>query len=227
MKYTAGLLIGCALLSACAGGETLSPQALAGASLPPPDVPTLDPSQEYRINPNDIVEVTVLEASTLNRTGQVDLSGNINLPMLGDVPAKGKTAGELRVDIANRLKQKYLNDPQVSVAVKESKINKFTVDGSVTQPGVFPMNGNTSLLQAIASAKGTDQVANPRQVVVFRVVNNQRVAGVFDLSQIRAGKAPDPAIYPNDVIVVASSQARRTLRDIIGVTPIVPLLLIP
>ncbi|HET9160629.1 MAG TPA: SLBB domain-containing protein, partial [Caulobacteraceae bacterium] len=119
---------------------------------------------------------------------------------------------------------KWLKDPQITVLVKQARQDTVVVDGSVQSPGIFPITEGMSLIKAIALAKGTDQLADAKHVVVFRMVNNQRVAGVFDLNEIRSGKAADPPIYPNDTIVVASSGTRRTLRDIVGLTPIVSLL---
>jgi polysaccharide export outer membrane protein len=159
---------------------------------------------------------------------QLDSSGVIDIPLLGRVPASGKTTFELAQKLQAAYGEKYLQNPQVTVMVKQSRVDTITVDGSVQSPGVFQVSQQTSLIRAIALARGLTDLANPRQVVVFRNVDNQRVAGVFDLQQIRAGQAPDPAIYPNDTIVVAGSAGRKTLRDILGVVPLVNLIpLIP
>ena len=149
------------------------------------------------------------------------------MPLVGTVAAGGKTPGELAQAISAQLQDRYLKKPQVSVNVKKAKGQTFTVDGAVKQSGVFPIVGRMTLQQAVATAKGASDSADVGNVVVFRTVNNQRVYGVFDLTQIRNGKQIDPPIYPNDTIVVASSGARRTLRDIVGVVPLLPLLLIP
>jgi polysaccharide biosynthesis/export protein len=183
---------------------------------------------DYRLSPTDIIQIDVFEVDSLDRTVQLDNQGMINLPYLGLIKASGRTAGELAMDLQNRYGEKYLKDPQIAVLVKQARVDTFVVEGSVTQPGVFPAAEKMSLIRAIAMARGLDQLADPKGVVVFRVVNNQRVAGVFDLNEIRTGKAPDPPIYANDTIVVASSGARRTLRDIVGVTPLISFLpLIP
>jgi polysaccharide export outer membrane protein len=180
--------------------------------------------QDYKLNPDDIVEIDVFDVASLHRTVQVAAAGTINMPYVGDVPAAGLTARELGAELQRRYGEKYLKNPQISVLVKQARTETITVDGSVQTPGVFPTSQGMSLIKAIAMAKGLDQLANPKEVVVFRMVNNQRVAGVFDLSEIRSGKAADPPIFPNDTIVVAGSGARRTLRDIVGLTPIVGLL---
>jgi polysaccharide export outer membrane protein len=179
---------------------------------------------DYRLSPEDVVQIEVFEVPNLNRIVQLDAQGAISLPLIGVVQAGGKTASELGIELQNRYAVTYLKNPQISVLVKQFRTETVVVDGSVTQPGVFPLQENMSLIKAIAMAKGTDTLANPRQVIVFRMVNNQRVAGVFDLTEIRAGKAVDPPIFANDTIVVAGSGTRKTLRDILGLTPLVSLL---
>lgn len=216
------------LLAACgttSGGppKLAEPMGVLGA----PDAPKQEVRQDYRLQPSDVIEISVFDFAELNRTVQVSATGNISLALIGEVRASGRTAAELSGDIAAKYGVKYLRNPQVAVLVKQAHLETYTVDGSVTQPGVYPVTERMSLLKAIAVARGTDALANPKQVVVFRTVNNERVYGMFDLNLIRNGQQVDPAIYPNDTIVVPSSQARRTLRDIVGVTPLLPLLLIP
>lgn len=181
--------------------------------------------KDYKLNADDIVEVEVFDVAALHRVVQLSAAGTINMPYIGDVPAAGLTARELGLELQRRYGEKYLKNPQIAVLVKQARTETITVDGSVQSPGVFPVTADgMSLVKAIALARGLDQVANPKEVVVFRTVNNQRVAGVFNLTDIRSGKAIDPPVYPNDMIVVASSGTRRTLRDIVGLTPIVGLL---
>jgi polysaccharide export outer membrane protein len=215
------LLVGCssdnAAIKALPKGSTLA--------MPDPPKPVV---VEYALAPADVIQVEVFNVPTLNQTVQLDGLGAIDLMLIGKVQAGGKTATQLGAKLQELYGEKYLQNPQVSVFLKQAHVETVTVDGSVTTPGVYPISAQTSLIKALALAHGLDQLANPKQVVVFRNVNNQRVAGVFDLTEIRTGKAADPPIYPNDTIVVASSGTRRTLRDIVGVTPLMALLpLIP
>jgi polysaccharide export outer membrane protein len=198
------------------------------AALPAPDAAAnaAAMTSDYRIGPLDTLEITVFGVDQLNRTVEVDAAGQIDFPMIGPVPAAAKTSHELGQDIARRLDARYLQEPQVSVLVKASVTQRFTVEGSVESPGVYELAGRMSLLQAIATAKGLDDVANPRSVVVFRTVEGQRKAGFADLAAIRSGRAADPQIYAGDVIVVGSSRAKSWLRNVIGVTPLFNLLLL-
>jgi polysaccharide export outer membrane protein len=116
-----------------------------------------------------------------------------------------------------------VKDPLVTVTVRESSSQKVTIDGAVVQPGIYPIAGNTTLMQAVALARGPDTIANTREVAIFRNTGAQRTAAVFDLSAIRSGKAVDPPVYANDVIVVETSGGRRFLRDLGNVVPFISL----
>src|SRR5258708_1825648 len=125
------------------------------------------PAGDYRIGPQDTLEIDVFQLSDLNRTVQVDSGGQILLPLLGQVPAAGKTSRELSTDIAAQLGEKYVNNPQVTVVVKEAQGQRITVDGAVTQPGVYSLAGPTTLMQTAALAQGPDtKISQLHQVTV-------------------------------------------------------------
>ena len=116
---------------------------------------------------------------------------------------------------------RFLQNPQVSVFVKEYARQRVTVEGAVTSPGIYPIATQLSLLQAIALAKGPTNVANERNVVVFRSVGNQRHLARFDLKAIREGRAPDPEVMGEDVVVVDESGGKALLRRFIELTPLI------
>ena len=122
-------------------------------------------------------------------------------------------------DIAERLAARYLRDPQVTVTVKEAASQKITLDGAVTKPGVYEMRGSTSLLQAVAMAEGPTGIADLTKVAVFRTIDGQRSVALFDLASIRQGRASDPQVFGDDVIVVDTSRLNATLRQLVGVIP--------
>ena len=205
-------------------GAGAKAQALAAAALR--DQPVMaGASGDYKIGPEDTLEIDVFQLSDLNRTAQVDSSGRILLPLIGQVQAAGKTSEQLSHDIADELGRKYVNNPQVTVVVKDAQGQRITVDGAVGQPGVYSLTGPTTLMQAVALAKGPDtKLANLHKVVVYRMVNAQRVTTNYDLQSIRDGKTADPLIYGKDVIVVDQSGGRSFLRDLGTVAPIVSVL---
>ena len=211
-------------LSAAATGANA--QALAAAALRDQTAAAAAATAaDYRIGPQDTLEINVFQLNDLNRTVLVDAGGRILLPLLGQVQASGKTSEQLSADIADQLGKKYVNNPQVTVVVKDAQGQRITVDGAVTQPGVYPLTGPTTLMQAVALAKGPDtHIANMHRVTVFRTVGTERITTSYDLTQIRNGQKPDPIIYGKDVIVVDTSGGRSMLRDLGQAVPILSIL---
>jgi polysaccharide export outer membrane protein len=145
-------------------------------------------------------------------------NGAINVPLLGELPAAGKTAQELERDLAKKYGVKYLQSPQVSVFVKEYNSQRVTIEGAVKKPGVYPLRGKTSLLQFIALAEGLDGMSDST-VVVFRNNGGKRFAAKFDVDEIRAGNASDPVMQQGDVIVVSTSQFKTAFNNVLKVLP--------
>jgi polysaccharide export outer membrane protein len=166
----------------------------------------------------------VFQVDSLSGEFLVDTSGAISYPLLGSVQAQGRTPVELSQAIASQLSQKYLQSPNVQVAIKQRAERTITVDGSVNQPGVFAVKGPTTLLQAVAMAKGISEDGNPSRVYVFRTINGERLAGAFDLQSIRRAQAQDPTIYGNDIVVVDGSRARQLYRDLLSSMPLMGVL---
>lgn len=176
-------------------------------------------ASEYRVGAQDLLEVSVFQVDELNRTVRVNSNGQISLPLVGVVQAGGKTVQELEAEIATRLSETYLQNPQVSVFVTEFTSQRVTLEGAVKKPGIYPVTGKTSLLQAIAQAEGVTELANLDGIVVFRVIDGQKMAAVFSLNQIRAGDAVDPQIYGDDIIVVDQSGAKTSLQRVLQAVP--------
>jgi polysaccharide export outer membrane protein len=95
-----------------------------------------------------------------------------------------------------------------------------TLEGALKKPGIYPLTGKTTLLQAIAMAQGLADLADLKGVVIFRNVKGKRMGAVFDLAKVRAGLAPDPQIYGDDVIVVEKSGSKSAYRDFIQSVPV-------
>lgn len=176
---------------------------------------------EYRIGPLDLLGITVFPVKELTlEKVQVDASGQIVLPLIGVVAARGKTARELSAEIAARLDATYMHDAQVSVLVVDAASQRVTVEGAVTEAGVFPLHGQASLLRAVALAKGPSRTADLKHVHVFRDVNGKRTYLTYNLGDIRSGKASDPEILGGDEVVVPNSSGRAMFQDAISAAPI-------
>lgn len=186
-----------------------------------PDTPvSLALADDYRISPLDTLKISVFQVEDLSGDYEVDLTGHVALPLVGNVKAVDMTTAQLDEKLTALFGAKYLQSPDISIGVKSSSTQVVTVDGSVRSPGVFPVRGQMTLLQAVALAKGTDELANPRRVAVFRQVGGQRMAAAFDLTAIRRGANTDPRIYSGDIIVVDGSKLKALQRDIFATMPL-------
>jgi polysaccharide export outer membrane protein len=101
----------------------------------------------------------------------------------------------------------------VTVSVRDAASKKITVDGSVAQPGMYEITPGTTLSQAVALAKGPDQVADIHHVAIIRGQGQARTTSVYDLEDIRDGKTVDPSVQADDTIVVDTSGSRKFVRD--------------
>lgn len=186
--------------------------------------PTSNAPVDYKIGPLDVLSVTVFKEPDLSfKEIQVDAGGNLLFPLVGDVHAAGKSANELSKELAARLNEKYLRNAQVSVVIASSVSQHVTVEGNVTQPGVYDISGSSTLLQAIALAKSPTRTARLDQVAVFRFVDGKRMGAVFDLRAIRNGEAPDPVLQGGDIVVVGFSAAKGAFRDFLQSAPLLNL----
>ncbi|MFK8252355.1 polysaccharide biosynthesis/export family protein [Ancylobacter terrae] len=175
---------------------------------------------DYLIGPYDVLKIVVFNVPELTGDFQVSPSGQVSLPLVGDVAASNKTTAQLQSDLAANLGRTYLQSPQVSVSVKEYKSQRVTVEGAVVKPGVYNMNGTMTLLQAIAMAEGAKNVAEQENVLVFRQMGAQRAVARFDIKKIRAGKAEDPGLRGGDTVVVAESGAKASIYELLRFVPV-------
>lgn len=208
------------LLAGCAGtrGGAI-PYNVSNFGTPDaPKIAALD--NTYKLAPLDTITVNVFQVADISRDYSVDQSGRITMPLVGRVDAVGLSTTQLANVIEQRLGEKYLRNPNVTVSLKDSVSRVVTVDGSVRQPGIFPATGSLTLLQAVALARGTDELANPKRVAVFRVIDGKRAAAAFDLTRIRRGTEQDPAIYPGDTIVVDGSAIKKAQHDVLQALPL-------
>jgi polysaccharide export outer membrane protein len=212
-------LVAVLLLGGCA--DTAGGPIPYNVALGAPDAPTIAPLEsDYRIAPMDTVSVKVFKSQDLTGDYQVDLTGHISLPLVGEVQAANMTTAQLDDRLTQLLGQKYYEHPDVSVGIKASTRRSVTVDGAVKQAGTFPLAGPTSLMQAVALAGGTTEDANARRVAIFRTIGGQRQAAAFDLAAIRHGQGKDPPIYPGDIVVVDGSSIKEGFKRVMQSFPL-------
>lgn len=174
----------------------------------------------YRIAPMDKLSIRVFGMADLTGEYQVDLRGNISMPLIGEVAAMDQTPAQLDAVLTQKFGEKYLENPDVSVGIKEATGHSITVDGSVEKPGSYPVIGPMTLMQAIALAQGTDEFANVHRIAIFRTVDGKRQAAAFDLLSIRRGEMPDPAVYSGDIVIVDGSGLKQAQKKFLQAFPL-------
>jgi len=219
-------------LANCAGNGTSSSgpvtadspaSAPAYASVEPaqsaaaPALPASEP-REYRISGRDILEVQVFQVPDLNKTVQVSEDGTVTLPLVGKLQFAGKTTQEAEQVLTAKLKQKYLQSPQVSVLVKQFG-QRVTVSGEVRTPKVLAIDGSVTLSQAIANGGGLTELADASRVHVARTRAGHVNDVVYSLTDIEAGRATDPILSGGDIVVAEQSGTKVVLKNIKDLLP--------
>ena len=171
------------------------------------------------IGPADILEISVFKVPELSKTVEVSDTGTINLPLVGTVAAAGKTPQQLERELTAALGSQYLQDPQVTVFVKDSFSQRVTVQGAVKKPGVYPLRGKITLLELVATAGGLD-TASDSTVLILRTTDGKRTAAKFDVSAIQTGRADDPTMQTGDVVVAGTSAIRAGFNNVLKALPV-------
>ena len=120
-----------------------------------------DLHRDYKIGPEDLIEISVFEEEKLNKSVRVSSQGNISLPLLGILRVKGLTANELEREIRDLLAEKYFQDPHVSIFIKEYRNQRISVIGAVDKPGPYDVTGQKTILDALGMAGGLKEDAGP------------------------------------------------------------------
>ncbi|MEP7348957.1 MAG: polysaccharide biosynthesis/export family protein [Sphingorhabdus sp.] len=220
--FFSALLASCGSSTLGGAGSSSDVTVVSQAGLPEPmRVDLFEQNRPYLIGPFDKLIIDVFGIEELSKKEvQTDAGGRISFPLAGILEAAGKTPGELENELEQRLRGQYVRDPQVTVNLKETVSQVITVDGQVKEPGLYPVIGKMTLMRAVATAKGTAEFAKLDDVVIFRTVNGQKLAALYNLKAIRRGVYNDPEVFANDVVVVGDSQARRLFKDALQLVPL-------
>lgn len=171
----------------------------------------------YEIGPEDVLRIEVFNLPELTTKVRVNEHGVLTMPLLGEVPANGLTAAQLAQRIETGLAKDYVQHPQVNVFIETHANLSITVSGAVAKPGVFPLIGKLTLLEAVAQAGGVSRLANIDEVVLFREQADDQVqAYIVDMAAIEKGELRDPVLAANDKIRVPESGAAVLLQTVTG-----------
>ena len=161
-----------------------------------------------------MLDFDVYGVPDMQRTVRVNASGVVSLPLIGPVALAGMTTAQAEALIAQKYEKDFLQNPQVSLFIKEFTSQRITIEGAVARPGIYPVTGTLTLLRALALAGGGGQYALLNEVMLFRAGSaTEGNTQMYDLEKIRTGEVADPIINPDDVIVVKRDPRRTALRD--------------
>jgi polysaccharide export outer membrane protein len=182
-----------------ANGSAAATTAVSPIAAPATVPAVADTSKDYRIGPEDVLEVWVFDQRDPSRIVPVRPDGKISLPFVNDIVAAGRTTAELR-DIITQGLTNFVTKPEVAVMVREINSRKVSVQGDVRMPGYYEMEGDATVMWALSKAQGFTDFANRKDIIILRDHGKQRLK--FNWDRVVDGDDPDVAVQPGDVIVV-------------------------
>ena len=220
-----GKLLHLGAIASLAGCSVTPPPKIGLASTEPvaadgqSDYAVVAPT-DYHLRPDDVISVIVFREPSLSlEKVPIGADGTLSLPFVGIMKVAGQTPEQFAGALESRLGDGFLTNPRVSVNVMEYASHLVTVEGAVEEPGIYKFQPGTRLSGAIALAKGTEQVANARQVAVFRTTPQGIAVAKFDYAAMQEGTMIDPVLQPNDRVVVGTSTLSQFWRDLIQTLP--------
>jgi polysaccharide export outer membrane protein len=181
----------------------------------PPVAGDTKKQQEYRIGPNDLLQIDVFDVKDLSKEVRVSSAGEISMPLIGMVAVQNLTVHEVESLLKAKLGERYLQHPQVVVTVKEYTNQRVTVEGLVKKPGVFSFKGDATLLHVLALSQGELELANTSQVRLYRDNGKGEKDSYFvDIDAIRKGEVEDPILKGNDIIVVQEDTGKSIWKTV-------------
>jgi polysaccharide export outer membrane protein len=157
---------------------------------------------DFIIGPEDLLEISVFELEGLNKTVRVSEEGMINLPLLGEVQAEGRTRRGLEETVRALLEEKYINNPQVSVFIREYRSQSVSVIGSVQKPGSYKLLGARTLIHMISEAGGLTDKAGPDLYLIRIGADGQSSRITVDIEDLMVEGLPEAnlLVQAGDVI---------------------------
>lgn len=169
---------------------------------------------DYHIGPDDVLEINVFQIEDLSGEYTVNGKGELNMPLIGKVLVAGLTAEDIENALEVMYEQDYLVDPDITVRVTEYQSQQITVLGEVNVPGMYPLKGQTTLMEALALARGVNRIANLEQVIIFREEDSVVYGYLVNAEEVMSGARPDPDVFGNDRIMVPEDSSASFLRSI-------------
>ena len=170
-------------------------------------------ARDYQIGPEDLLEISVLEAPDLNRTVRVSDDGAISLALLGSIQVAGRSTRQLQAVLEDRLRQTYMKDPQVSVFVQEMRSHPVSVFGAVEKPGVYQIRYAKTLVEVLSMAQGLANDAGDTVIVVRHAAD----PGDLAVTALLVSRSTAVTDSPSEAAVPTPSTASRATEDAAGI----------
>ena len=157
----------------------------------------------YVIGAEDVLTIVYWKDKDMTSEAQVRPDGRIALPLLNDVHAAGLTPEQLREKLTEESK-KYMEDPNITVVVRQINSRKVFITGEVNRPGPYPLVSQTTVMQLLAMAGGLREYANSKKIVIMRTENGKQISLTFNYKDVIAGKnlKQNVELKPGDTVVV-------------------------
>lgn len=172
------------------------------------DISQIQSSNDYVLQPGDLLEITVFMEDGMNRTLRISGNGTITFPLIGNLKISGYSVAQAEVELVKELKQ-FIKSPQVSMLIKEYGNKTVYVLGQVKKPSAIqiPPEKSLTILEAITSVGGFTDIANTSKVKVLRMEKGKQKSIEVDVTQItkQGNKSLDISLMPGDVIFVPQS----------------------
>ncbi len=164
---------------------------------------------EFKIGAKDLLEISVFGLEELNRTVRVSEEGKISLPLLGEIQVEGLTKTELEKKLSQLLEEKYLQDPQVTVFIKEYQSKRVFMLGAVEEPGPYELLGRQTLLHLISQAGGLTSDAGDEIIIIRNLQDGTNTSFRIPIdSLILEGDTElNISLEPDDIVNIPADKA--------------------
>jgi polysaccharide biosynthesis/export protein len=206
MSRHAVAVVALVLVTASGAAGQAAPRAAlpqAGAASAASTAGAVTPSPDYVIGPEDLLSIVFWRDKDMSADVAVRPDGKISLPLLNDVQASGLTPLQLRDRVTEDAKR-FVEDPNVSVVVKQINSRKVFVSGEVMKPGPYPLSGPTTVVQILATAGGLKEYADDKHILIMRVEGGRTQLYSFNYRDVanRRNLKQNIDLRPGDTIVV-------------------------
>lgn len=163
---------------------------------------------DYKIGAKDLLEISVFGLDDMNKTVRVSEDGKITLPLLGEIEVEGLTKTDLEKKLSQLLEEKYLQNPQVTVFIKEYKSKRVSILGAVGKPGPYELIGHQTLLQLISEAGGLTEDAGDDIIVIrqFQDGTNTSLKISIDDLFLKGDAKLNIPLEPNDIVNIPAEK---------------------